>query len=506
MRRVFLLLLLSLLSLPAIGQVNGHLETVDDTTLLTVWGTHSERGYAMGFLSGEAGKQVFDDYFVGYFCSGSPFVYNYFRSVFLANFTVDTRYQDEVDGIILGMLDAGVNLLNLTLGRDIDATDILVANAIVDLSQWGGKNTLGCSSLSSWGASTAADPSLAGHLVITRHLDWNKHETLTNNAFLIVHLPAEADEQRWLSLGYAGFMGALSAVNEAGLGTFLDMGNYPLGSTGAPYQPILLTLRTGMERADFAGDGFCTPADVTAAVAAETRSAAVLVKVTSDDGMTSQPIVVEVNNARGVAVRDVTDNSLIPGDNLVVTNHFRVLYDPVSCFRYDAIADSLVMNPVISPQRSWDLMAGAAGQFNGNIMAIQYIESTGSLTWAVDSATEPAYLREPSKLIVDDLFAFVTEAPALQPVVHLEQNQPNPFNPSTVIRFSLPEPTGCRLAVYDLAGRRVRTLLVESLPAGRHRVRWAGLDDQGRRVGSGTYIYELQTDRGRSFRKMVLLE
>ncbi|MFH1843191.1 MAG: FlgD immunoglobulin-like domain containing protein [bacterium] len=506
MRLATLLLLLSLLFSPAHAQINGQLDTIDNTTVLTVWGSHHERGYAQGYLLGDAGKQVFDEYFIDFFCLGSSFVYNNLRTIFTSNFTVDARYLDEVDGIILGMRDAGVDLFNPTLGRDITATDILVANSLVDLSQWSGKEGFGCSSLSSWGASTIADPILGGHLVITRHLDWSKHAALTSNAVLTVHVPSEPDEQRWLSLGYAGFLGALSAVNVSGLGAFLDLGNYALGMAGAPYEPILFSVRTGMERADFDGNGTNSPADVTAAIEAVSRSAAVLVQVTQDDGMSSRPVIVEVNNARGVAERDADNNSVVPADNLAVTNHFRLLYNPVYCNRYAAITDSLNVNRHISPTRSWDLLAGAAGQYGGNIMAIQYIESSGSLAWAVDTALEPAYLQKPSVVNVDDLFGFATAVATPQPVVCLEQNRPNPFNPATCIRFSLPEPTSCWLTVYDLAGHQVRTLLAEPLPSGLHRVQWAGDDDLGRRVSSGTYLYELRTDRGRYSRKMLLLE
>ncbi|MCK4512883.1 hypothetical protein KAW64_14155, partial [bacterium] len=199
MRLLLVATLVLAISLPAIAQdVNGSLEIVDGKPVLRVWGTHAERGYAAGYLMGESGKEVFDDYFVGYVCGGSPFLYNYYRSTYLNNFAVDARYQQEADYTVLGMADAGVNLYNGTIGRDMDATDILVSNAIVDLSQRDDVY-FGCSSMSSWGQSTTNDPTLGGHLVITRHLDWSKHPTLTDNPALVVHFPAESDEQPWLS-------------------------------------------------------------------------------------------------------------------------------------------------------------------------------------------------------------------------------------------------------------------------------------------------------------------
>ena len=71
--------------------------------------------------------------------------------------------------------------------------------------------------------------------------------------------------------------------------------------------------------------------------------------------------------------------------------------------------------------------------------------------------------------------------------------QPNPFNPRTNIRFELAQRTGARLAVFDLAGRRVRTLLGgEPLRAGPHSVAWTGDDDRGRSLASGVYLLRLE--------------
>ncbi len=88
----------------------------------------------------------------------------------------------------------------------------------------------------------------------------------------------------------------------------------------------------------------------------------------------------------------------------------------------------------------------------------------------------------------------------------LERNYPNPFNPSTTIRFSLPREGRADLKVYDLAGRLVRTLVDEVLPATTHSVEWQGRDDRGRVVPSGTYYYRLSTDSGMAVRRMTLLK
>ncbi len=88
----------------------------------------------------------------------------------------------------------------------------------------------------------------------------------------------------------------------------------------------------------------------------------------------------------------------------------------------------------------------------------------------------------------------------------LEPCRPNPFNPRTTIAFSLPKAAPCRLAVYALDGRRVRSLLEESREAGRHEVVWDGRDDAGSRVPSGLYFARLEFGGEVRMEKLALVK
>ena len=89
----------------------------------------------------------------------------------------------------------------------------------------------------------------------------------------------------------------------------------------------------------------------------------------------------------------------------------------------------------------------------------------------------------------------------------LHQNAPNPFNPTTTIRFDLARPGPVKLEIFDVSGRRVRTLVDGPLqPGWNHRVTWNGLDDNGTRVASGIYLYRLRTADRSSTRKMIVLK
>jgi hypothetical protein len=79
----------------------------------------------------------------------------------------------------------------------------------------------------------------------------------------------------------------------------------------------------------------------------------------------------------------------------------------------------------------------------------------------------------------------VVSAPRLLPA------RPNPFNPRTTLRFELPAAAHARLEIFDLAGRRIRTLVSTSLSAGPHEVTWDGTDARGCAAPSGNYVARL---------------
>jgi hypothetical protein len=88
----------------------------------------------------------------------------------------------------------------------------------------------------------------------------------------------------------------------------------------------------------------------------------------------------------------------------------------------------------------------------------------------------------------------------------LSQNIPNPFNPTTTIRFTLPAREDVTLAIYDTNGQLVRTLVNEVEGYGAHEVTWDGRDDNGATVGSGVYFYRLHAGKLTESKKMVLLK
>lgn len=88
----------------------------------------------------------------------------------------------------------------------------------------------------------------------------------------------------------------------------------------------------------------------------------------------------------------------------------------------------------------------------------------------------------------------------------LSPNYPNPFNPLTRIDYYIPKPSDVRLVIYDVNGRRIRTLVNTGKPAGGYTVEWDGRDDLGSAVASGVYLCKLEIAKARRTIKMVLLK
>ncbi|MEZ4387892.1 MAG: S8 family serine peptidase [Candidatus Krumholzibacteriia bacterium] len=124
------------------------------------------------------------------------------------------------------------------------------------------------------------------------------------------------------------------------------------------------------------------------------------------------------------------------------------------------------------------------------------------LTFISNDAATPTLVLPVMLTVVDD----ATATDALPLAFQLSNAAPNPFNPATTLRFSLPEAGHAQLRLYDVQGRLVRTLVDETRAAGQHEVSWQGRDDRGRQVASGTYYARLVANGQVSVRTLVLVK
>ena len=88
----------------------------------------------------------------------------------------------------------------------------------------------------------------------------------------------------------------------------------------------------------------------------------------------------------------------------------------------------------------------------------------------------------------------------------LDQNVPNPFNPTTQLSYQIAAGQFVTLAIYDVSGKKIRGLVTKQQPAGLYTVEWDGRNDDGELVSSGVYFYRLSAGEFTQTRRMVLLK
>lgn len=98
------------------------------------------------------------------------------------------------------------------------------------------------------------------------------------------------------------------------------------------------------------------------------------------------------------------------------------------------------------------------------------------------------------------------QAEGLPFAYELKTNHPNPFNPLTIIEFAIPVRSHVRILVYDLLGRKIRTLVDKEHSAGRHTIIWNGRKNNGEPAASGIYFYTIKSGDFVDTKRMILLK
>lgn len=150
---------------------------------------------------------------------------------------------------------------------------------------------------------------------------------------------------------------------------------------------------------------------------------------------------------------------------------------------YELIADSSYS---IEGGEQIDIQINFTPKNGGNQTATLYIESNDEENSEV-TLTLNGFGKETSTTAMDEFNGLPTE-------FKLNQNFPNPFNPSTTVKYELPENSKIILAIYNLQGQKVTTLANDFQTAGYHQVIWNGTNDMGQKVSSGVYFLRMQTE------------
>ena len=161
----------------------------------------------------------------------------------------------------------------------------------------------------------------------------------------------------------------------------------------------------------------------------------------------------------------------------------------------DAEGDGLIQASLVNA----DGIVGEAGGILNIRFRVETAPQEGNIT------LDQAYLYDANatQVAVQEL-GRTAELRIVPTTYALSQSFPNPFNPSTEIRYQLPESGPVELVVYDLLGQVVVVLVDEAAEAGVHSITWSGVDHMDRPVGSGTYLVRMKAGRFVQVRKVTL--
>ncbi|OPX17780.1 hypothetical protein BXT86_04700 [candidate division WOR-3 bacterium 4484_100] len=372
------------ISLPALTTqpfiCNGRLRTKGPPSqkYLQVWGTNYEMGFAHGYLIASEFMSIYINKWIGYteFHSGTP---EYWENTYLpwwrAKYYVPTKFQEEAQGIIDGIVAKGVSLYHPALGRNLTAEDILA------LTGGGDFISFGCSSLSGWGNSTINDDTLQGGYIIARNVDGSMglYTTLANSSLIIAFSSSNPGDQRFFNITMAGVFGASSCLNEHGVGLGQNTGNHPDTNTIPPNSLLgdYLSSRLAIELIDPDGNGVNDIYDIDSMKINNEHIRSNDIHLYSPyDGAHPDPgAILEINHLADTlryAIHNYIEPPIYSSWNLAVTNHDRLLYPPVYCQRYQRIADSLNADYHLSIRRAIRI---------ANSVAVDYIPTTGQGTY-----------------------------------------------------------------------------------------------------------------------------
>lgn len=312
-------------------ELHGELRTIDGIRVLHVWGTPTQMGHAHGALLREPILEVVDGYALDVI---PPATLDAASVLYDTVAEIPPRLKEEAEGVIAGMRAAGGAEVP-RLGRELRASDLLVLNAMTDLL------SIGCSSVSAWGASTEGAPDLGGAPIIVRNLDWSDDPQLLANQLVIAFEPDDPERQPLVSVAFAGYLGCLSCLSEAGVAALFNMG-YGDGAASASealqgFAPANLLLRDALEQRDVDGDGATTADDVEAVWHRHRHAGSYILHVLEPrrPGVAAPARVLEVE-ADGMSVRSPAADDL-GGQLLAATNHLREKTAPKACSRYATV-------------------------------------------------------------------------------------------------------------------------------------------------------------------------
>jgi hypothetical protein len=129
-----------------------------------------------------------------------------------------------------------------------------------------------------------------------------------------------------------------------------------------------------------------------------------------------------------------------------------------------------------------------------------------TICFQVEKDQKPEKIEAEALLNESTTQALSAQVAALPTQFALENNYPNPFNPTTTIMYQLPEDVRVSVTIYNIQGQVVRTLVNEDQKAGYYTIQWDGRSEAGTTVATGIYIYRINAGTFVTAKKMVMMK
>ena len=174
-----------------------------------------------------------------------------------------------------------------------------------------------------------------------------------------------------------------------------------------------------------------------------------------------------------------------------------LVYAKVGSYPAEEIYDTTVTTLPIS---SREFLNNVFEQTPGNGVTVRF---SVSATDGIDTVK----VSGDDRVVYVNRYEFLsTETNGMPTEFALHENYPNPFNPSTTLRFDLPELSDVNVIIYNMLGQEMKTFNMQNISAGHHSIKWNATNDLGDPVSAGVYLYQLQTRDFVKTRKMILLK
>jgi hypothetical protein len=212
----------------------------------------------------------------------------------------------------------------------------------------------------------------------------------------------------------------------------------------------------------------------------------------------------------GYETYEQTDVEVNSGEVIVIDIFLQHLYNPPGNLTYHQFTSPNVL-------LQWQIPVGP-GLTNYNVYRNGTLIITVPTTNYFDTNVPPgvyiyyvtamygSYESLPSNEVEVTVTGSGTDPENIPFVTNLEGNYPNPFNPTTTIKYSLIENSKVELTIYNLKGQKVKQLIKNQLSTGQHSVVWNGRDENNKQVASGVYFYKLKTENYEKIKKMILIK